>query len=150
MKAVIYARMGRAEQSGNEQKAEKEIEMLEKIFDSERVGYAYLYPRDGGARQDSMISTTPENIANYIGSHMYDAQKIIITDMCDRLVLDTCGCFIDSCPNQKLCRDIIPFLAPIQMGEKEAGEVLEVSMDVANEYFAAEDEAVTMAEISMQ
>ncbi|WP_244648256.1 hypothetical protein [Ruminiclostridium herbifermentans] len=24
-----------------------------------------------------------------------------------------------TCPNQKLCRDIIPYLAPIQQGEKE-------------------------------
>lgn len=143
--------VGLSTMKGDFSKMRKEdSDMIEKIFDSERVGCAYLYPRDGGARQDSMISTTPENIANYIGSHMYDAQKIIITDMCDRLVLNTCGCFIDSCPDQKLCRDIIPFLAPIQMGEKEAGEVLEVSMDVANEYFAAEDEAVTMAEMGMQ
>lgn len=124
--------------------------MIAKIYDSERVGYGYLYPMDGGARQDSMISTTPENIANYIGSHVHDAQKIVITDMCDRLVLNTCGCFIDNCPDQKLCKDIIPFLAPIQMGEKKAGEVLGVSMEVANEYFAEEDEAVTMAEIGMQ
>lgn len=128
----------------------EDSDMIAKIYDSERVGYGYLYPVDGGARQDSMISTTPENIANYIGSHMYDAQKIVITDMCDRLVLNTCGCFIDSCPDQKLCKDIIPFLAPIQMGEKKAEEVLGVSMEVANEYFAEEDEAVTMAEIGMQ
>lgn len=128
----------------------EDSDMIAKIYDSERVGYGYLYPVDGGARQDSMISTTPENIANYIGSHMHDAQKIVITDMCDRLVLNTCGCFIDSCPDQKLCKDIIPFLAPIQMGEKKAGEVLGVSMEVANEYFAEEDETVTMAEIGMQ
>lgn len=143
--------VGLSTMKGDFSKMRKEDnDMIEKIFDSERVGCAYLYPRDGGARQDSMISTAPENIANYIGSHMYDAQKIVITDVCDRLVLNTCGCFIDRCPDQKFCRDIIPFLAPIQMGEKETGEVLEVSMEVANEYFAAEDEAVTMAEIGMQ
>lgn len=59
----------------------EDSDMIAKIYDSERVGYGYLYPVDGGARQDSMISTTPENIANYIGSHMHDAQKIVITDM---------------------------------------------------------------------
>ena len=127
----------------------EDMEMITKILDSERVGYAYLYPNDGGARRDFMISTTPENIANYIGSHMTDAQKIVITDMCDRLILDTCGYFLDNCPNQKLCREIHPFLIPIQMGEKEAGEVLGVDRGVADKYFAAEDEAVTMAELSM-
>ena len=54
----------------------EDMEMIARIFDSERVGYAYLYPRDGGARQESMISTTPENIANYIGSHMFEAEKL--------------------------------------------------------------------------
>lgn len=127
----------------------EDMEMIARIFDSERVGYAYLYPRDGGARQESMISTTPENIANYIGSHMFEAEKMVITDMCDRLVLDTCGYFLNNCPDQNFCKEIHPFLIPIQMGEKEAGEVLGIDRDVSDEYFAAEDEAVTMAELSM-
>lgn len=123
--------------------------MIAKIFDSGRVGYACLYTRDGGAGQESMISTTPENIANYIGSRMFEAEKIVITDMCDRLVLDTCGYFLNNCPDQSLCKEIHPFLIPIQMGEKEAGEVLGVDRDVADRYFAAEEEAVTMAELKM-
>ncbi|WP_268890689.1 hypothetical protein [Clostridium porci] len=40
-------------------------------------------------------------------------------------------------------------LAPIQMGEKEAGEVLAVTREEADAYFAAEDQAVTMAECQM-
>ena len=40
-------------------------------------------------------------------------------------------------------------LAPIQMGETEAGEVIMVDRDVADAFFAAEDEAVTMAECAM-
>lgn len=124
-------------------------DMMSRIFDTERVGYAYVYPNNGGERKEDFISTTAENIANYIGSHMFDAQKIIITDICDRLILDTCGYFIDTCPDQKFCLEIYPFLIPIQMGEKEAGEVLGMSREQADWYFAEVDEAVTMAELEM-
>ena len=109
--------------------AEKEKSMVEKILDTERAGYAYFYPSDGGNRQEFFISTTPENMANFLGSHFYDAEKMIITDMVDRLILDTYGGFINTCPDQKLCAEIIPCLAPIQMGEKEAGEILMVTRE---------------------
>ena len=127
----------------------EDTEMMLRIFETERAGYAYLYPSDGGERKEDYISTTAENIANYIGSHMFEAVKIVITDMCDRLILNTCGYFINSCPNQEFCKEINPFLIPIQMGEKDAGEVLSVSRDVSEQYFREEDEAATMAEIGM-
>ena len=123
--------------------------MMEKIQDSGRVGYAYFYPSDGGQRQEFYISTTPENLANSLGSHYLDAEKMIITDIVDRLILNTIGGFINNCPNQRLCREIIPYLAPIQMGSKEAGEILMVTRDEADAYFHAEDQAVTMAEYQM-
>ena len=90
----------------------EDTEMMLRIFETERAGYAYLYPSDGGERKEDYISTTAENIANYIGSHMFEAEKIVITDMCDRLILDTCGYFINSCPNQEFCKEINPFLIP--------------------------------------
>ena len=71
---------------------------------------------------------------------------MIITDMVDRLILDTYGGFINTWPDQKLCAEIIPYLAPKQMGEKEAGEILMVTREESDMYFAAEDQAVTMAE----
>ena len=126
--------------------AEKEKSMVEKILDTERAGYAYFYPSDGGKRQEFYISTTPENLANFLGSHYLDAEKMVITDICDRLILDTIGGYINNCPDQELCRGIIPYLAPIQRGEKNAGEILMVTRDEADAYFMAEDEAVTMAE----
>ena len=128
--------------NGGKQEMKKEdTEMMLRIFETERAGYAYLYPSDGGERKEDYISTTAENIANYIGSHMFEAEKIVITDMCDRL--------INSWPNQEFCKEIHPFLIPIQMGEKDAGEVLSVSRDVSEQYFREEDEAATMAEIGM-
>lgn len=128
----------------------KTIEMMGKIMDTERMGYAYVYPSDGKARKEYLIATTPENMANFVGSHFLDAQKMVITDFVDRLILDTCGGFIDTCPDQKLCMEINSHLAPIQMGEKEAGEILQLDRDQADAYFAAEDRAVAMAEYSME
>lgn len=149
MMTGIYMRVNSVEQLGGNQVAENEKSMVEKILDSERVGYAYFYPSDGGNRQEFFISTTPENIAKFLGSHFYDAEKMIITDMCDRLILDTYGGFINNCAGQELCAEIILHLVPIQMGKKEAGEILMVTRDESDMYFAAEDEAVTMAECQM-
>jgi len=146
---VLAAQKLTKREAEEEVMAEKEKSMVEKILDTERAGYAYFYPSDGGNRQEFFISTTPENMANFLGSHFYDAEKMIITDMVDRLILDTSGGFINTCPDQKLCAEIIPYLAPIQMGEKEAGEILMVTREESDMYFAAEDQAVTMAECQM-
>ena len=129
---------------------QKTIGMMEKIMDTERMGYAYVYPSDGGAREEYLIATTPENMANFIGSRFPDVQKMVITDYLDRLILDTCGGFIDTCPDQKLCMEINSHLVPIQMGKKEAGEILQLDRQQADAYFAAEDRAVTMAEYGME
>ena len=70
----------------------KEQTIVEKeIPGREHAGYAYIYPLDGGARQEYVLEMTPENIANFIGAHQYDAEKIILTDMLDNLILDTAG-----------------------------------------------------------
>ena len=113
---------------------QKEKQMVERIMDTEAIGYAYLYPAAGGERKEYLISTTPENLANFVGGHFMDARQMIVTDML----------------NQNLCREILKSLAPIQMGEAEPGEILAVDRDTADEYFMEEDQAVTMAEISMQ
>lgn len=79
--------------------SEEEMEAVERATDGYQVGYAYLYPNAGNDRQEYVFDMTPENIANFIGSHMFDTQKIILTDMVDRLILDTVGGFINNCPN---------------------------------------------------
>ena len=101
---------------------EKEKEVVEQVMEGYRVGYAYLYPIEGIERQEYVFDMTPENIANFIGSHLYDTQKIILTDMRDCLILNTKGGFIDSCPNQELCKQVVAALAPIQMGDSVAEE----------------------------
>ena len=145
----IYMRVNSVEQLEGIKVMKKEKSMIERILDGERVGYAYFYPSDGGKRQEFYISTTPENLANFLGSHYLDAEKMVITDICDRLILDTIGGYMNNCPDQELCREIIPYLVPIQRGEKNSGEILMVTRDEADAYFMAEDEAVTMAEYGM-
>lgn len=124
-------------------------DMVERIMETQRMGYAYLYLRDEEMRKEYLVSTTPENMANFIGSHFEDARKMVITDVMDRLIVDTMGGFLDTCPDQELCRELIGYLAPIQMGEKEAGEILAVDREIAEEYFREEDQMVTMMELSM-
>ena len=75
---------------------------------------------------------------------------MVVTDILDRLIVETCGGFLDRCPDQKLCGEIVQHLTPIQMGEKETGEILAVDRIQADEYWAMEDAAVTMAEYRME
>ena len=128
------------------EKDQKIIE--EEILGKAHAGYAYIYPLSGG-RQEYVFDMTPEHIANFLGAHQFDAEKIVLTDMLDRLILNTNGGFIDQCPDQDLCRRIVPLLAPIQMGEAEAKEIPMVTMDSFNEYCNYEDEAA-MTEYSME
>lgn len=125
-------------------------QMIERIMDTDTMGYAYVYPREKGAREESMLALTPENLANLIGGKGTDAFRIVVTDVLDRLIISARSGILDICPNQTLCREVIGYLVPIQMGEQEAGELLSVNRDVAEEYFAAEEEAATMAEYQMQ
>lgn len=126
-----------------------DMEDIEKMLDGNQVGYAYLYPLNSGERQEYVFDMTPENIANFIGSHQSGARKMVLTDMCDRLILDTEGGFVNNCPNQELCRSIIPLLSPIQMGEKAVEAFPIVTRKTYDEFCFLEDQAVTAAEISM-
>ncbi len=128
---------------------QEDIEKVEQAIDGFNVGYAYLYPNDDSARQEYVFDMMPENIANFLGSHQFDAEKIVLTDMLDRLILDTTGGFINNCPNQELCKNIITLLAPIQIGEKEATEFPMVTRELYEQYIDMEEQAVMEAEIRM-
>lgn len=128
---------------------EKLREKIEKIMEEGNVGYAYLYPSSGATRQEFVFALTPENIANFLGSHFLETRKIILTDWADRLILDTCGGFIDHCQSRELLSKILPILAPIQMGQAKAEEFPIVTRDEYDEYGRWEDEQVTIAEMSM-
>ena len=49
----------------------EEKNMVERIMDTETMGYAYEYPYGGGARKEYMLALTPENLANFIGARGY-------------------------------------------------------------------------------
>lgn len=51
----------------------EEKNMVERIMNTETMGYAYEYPYGGGARKEYMLALTPENLANFIGARGYDA-----------------------------------------------------------------------------
>ncbi len=48
-----------------------------------------------GSQKRIYVGTDPENLANFIGARGYDAKKIVITDVLDRLIVNTCmGCWM--------------------------------------------------------
>lgn len=54
-----------------------------------------------------MLSLSAENLANFIGTYGLESEKIIVTDVLDRLVVNTQMWFLDTCPDQQLCRELI-------------------------------------------
>lgn len=123
---------------------QKEQTIMEtEILGREHVGYAYIYPLDGSRRQEYAFDMTPENVANFIGAHQHDADKIVLTDIMDNLILDTTGGFILNCSDQNLCGRVLPLLAPIQMGRRKAKDIPVVSRAAFEAYAAQEDKPGT-------
>lgn len=85
------------------------------------IGYVYDYD---GNRKAYYFENTPSNIASFIMLHKENTDKMILTDIADRLVLNTFGEFINQCPDQKLLQEILKDLLPMQMGEKDTVEFL--------------------------
>lgn len=123
----------------------EEEQMIRQIMDTETVGYAYVYSADNKTREDYMIALTPENLANLIEGERADASKIIVTNALNRLIMTANSGRIDICQERKLGRETLRHLEPIQKGEQEAGIVLAVRKEAAEEYLAMEDEEVAMA-----
>lgn len=90
-------------------------------MDDGNIGYACVFKReDQEMHTDFMFKMTTENIANFIGKSAYTADKIIMTDMCDRLICESVfGGFLMNFLDQDFCRVIIPHVASIQLGEAE-------------------------------
>ncbi len=130
---------------------EETREKIDQLYSTGNLGYAYIYPKgSSGWNECLMFELSPANIANVVYTNAFTANKVEITDMLDRLVCKSImGGFLDQCPNQELCKDIIKVLAPLQLGEAEPQEVLNATCEEMSEYMREEDEMVTMAEISM-
>ena len=124
---------------------------LYELMEDGNLGYACVFMReDHGTHTDYMFKMTAENIANFIGKNAYTADKIIMTDMCDNLICESVfGGFLMNCPDQNLCREIIPHLAPIQMGEAEPKDIAVATREEMEELWSAADEAEVQEEIKM-
>ena len=139
----------------------KTIDMVNRIMDTGRMGYACVYPSDGDAmgegnpmgkenpREEYLIATTPENMADLTRKHC-DAHRITVTDVADRPILEASGGLINGSLEPGMRTKIISRLAQIQKGEMAAGEVLQIERSKSDAYFAADDRAVTMAEYGME
>lgn len=110
------------------------------------AGYVYSY---SGERQTFYFEKSPENIANFIMLHQENTDHIILTDIADRLILNTFGEFINRCPDQAYLQEVLKELVPLQMGEKEPAEVLTASEDEYLTLLNEEDQRVTEAELRM-
>lgn len=101
------------------------------------IGYVYGLE---GQRQEYYFENSPSNIASFIMLKKEHADKMILTDMLDKLVLDTFGEFINRCSDQKLLQEITKELVPMQLGEKEPVSILMVSFEEAQAYWCLESQ----------
>lgn len=94
----------------------------------------YVYGLDG-ERQEYYFEKSPSNIASFIMLKKEHADKIVLTDTLDRLILNTFGEFINRCPDQKLLREITKELVPMQIGDKKPDDIAIVSMEEAQAFW---------------
>lgn len=118
-------------------------ELLEKDL---AIGYVYGY---NGGCQVSYFEKSPANIASFIMLNRKYADHMILTNLADRLILNTFGEFINRCPNQEFLQEVLKELVPMQMGEKEPAEIVAASEDEFQKLLYEEDQRVTEAELRM-
>ncbi len=82
------------------------------------IGYVYGY--DGG-RQVFYFEKSPSNVANFIMLHREHADKMIVTDLADRLILNTFGELINHCSNQGVSAGSPEGAGTYADGRKRAG-----------------------------
>lgn len=121
---------------------------LYELMEDGNLGYACVYKKgDNGMHIDYMFKMTAENIANFIGMNAFNADKIIMTDMCDKLICESIyGGSIMNCPDQNLCREIILNLDTMQRGEADLKDFPIATREEMEELWNAEEEAVMQAE----
>ncbi len=110
------------------------------------IGYVQGYD---GKQQSYYFEKSPSNIANFITLHKENTDKMVMTDMADRLVLNTFGEFINRCPDQEFLQEILKDLIPMQLGEKEPDSILIADEAEYRAFLDEEDRQVTEAELRM-
>lgn len=113
-------------------------EALAELLKKELI-LGYVYGLDGG-RQEYYFEKSPSNIASFIMLKKENADKIVLTDSIDRLVLDTCGEFINRCPDQKYLQEIKKELVPMQLGDKKPIEIPIAAAEDAHAFWNQENQ----------
>lgn len=113
--------------------SEKQLAELSQNYDR---AYGYVYKDDG--RSEYCFENKPEYLASFIMTHP-KADRIIITDSLDCLILNTIGTFIDRCPNQNLLQEILKALLPMQLEGKQPLDFPCAEMDEFNDYCNAKE-----------
>lgn len=111
-----------------------DIRTVESILKAGNLGYARLYPESKSAPEIYIFSMSPENIANFLGSHQFGCLKMVLTDLFDRLILDTIYGYIDHCPDRNLLQQILPHLIPIQQSDESPEPFPMVAYDTFDAY----------------
>lgn len=102
-----------------------------------------------GTRQTFYFEKSSANIANFIMLHQENTDQITLTDLMDRLILNTFGEFINCCPDQILLQEVLKELVPMQEGEKESTEIVCASEEQYRSLLLEEDRKITEAELRM-
>lgn len=123
------------------------IEAINELLEKDLI-IGYIYGYDGG-RQIFYFEKSPANTANFIMLHKEHADHMILTDLADRLILNTFGEFINCCTDQGFLQEVLKELVPMQMGEKGPTEIITVSEDEFQKLLYEEDHRVTEAELRM-
>jgi hypothetical protein len=86
--------------------------------------HKYLYGHVNGERV--VLRNTVKQIAAFIVKHQYN--ETIITTLQDQFILNTViGGFIMNCPDQQFLREkLLPVLAPVQMGIRNAPKFIPI------------------------
>lgn len=110
------------------------------------IGYVQGYD---GKQQSYYFEKSLSNITGFIILHKANTEKMVLTDMADRLKLNTFGEFINRCPDQEFLQEILKDLIPMQLGEKEPADILIVDKAEFQALLYEEDRQVTEVELWM-
>lgn len=114
---------------------------LERLSKNYNRVYGYVYHDKG--RSDYCFEEKAEYMASFIMMHS-GANRIIITDSMDCLILNTIGIYIDRCPDKDLLKAVLKTLIPMQLDSIQPMEFPCAEMSEFNEYCNTKDFQINM------
>lgn len=107
-------------------------EEMEQIAESSTLHCGYVY--HGSQREEYVFDILPiENLASFIMNHR-DADRMVITDTMDELLLDTIGEFVDTCSDKEFLQRLKEVLIPMQLDLAQPQYFPCATMDEFNDY----------------